>query len=121
MGIASVRDCERGLLIVLKSDFLRQHDVADWKLPFRTEAPSDRTHAMFVELVDIHLMCSADAIALAAVAARHFEVPMNIHIARAEPGIAIASAGQALLVQGARPREARGMPQHQSAYQDGQK
>ena len=74
MGISSVRHAERGLLIVLKSDFLRQHDVADWKLPFRTEAPSYRAHAMFVELVHIHLMCAAYAITLAAVAARYFEV-----------------------------------------------
>jgi hypothetical protein len=29
MGVASVRHGERGLLIFLKSDFLRQHDVAD--------------------------------------------------------------------------------------------
>ena len=78
MGIASVRDCEHGLLIVLTGDFLRQHDVADWELPFRAEAPSDRTCAAFVELVYIHLRGLSDAIALAAVAARHFEVPVNI-------------------------------------------
>ena len=76
MGVAPVRHCEGGLLIILKRDLLRQHNVADRKGPLRAEAPSDSAQALFVELVHIHLTGLADAITLAAVAARHLEMPM---------------------------------------------
>ena len=74
VSATSVGHREGGLLIILKRDLLRQHNVADWKFPFRTETPRNRAHPVFVQLVHVHLTCGADAIMLTAVAARYFEI-----------------------------------------------
>src|SRR5262245_10915391 len=75
---APVSDRECCMLIGLERDLLRQHNVADGKTPLRPEAPDCGLHTVLVEFVNIHLTTAADAIALPAVAARHFEVPRSL-------------------------------------------
>ena len=68
--------CQGGLLIVLKRNLLRQHHVANRKLPFRPKAIRNGPHAAFVQLVHSHLVSGPDAITLAAVPASQFEIAM---------------------------------------------
>ena len=76
MGVAPVGHSEGGVLVIFKCYLLRQHNVADREVPLGAEAPSGSAFAVFVELVDIHRMGAANAVMLAAVAARHFEMPV---------------------------------------------
>ena len=71
---SAVRHCEGGSLVILKCDLLRQHKVADGKVPLGAETPGGRACALFIELVDIHLAGTSDAITFAAMAARYFEI-----------------------------------------------
>jgi hypothetical protein len=67
---------DSGLLVILKCDLLRQHNVSDGKIPLGAEAPRGRARACFIELVNIHLVGTADAITFAAMAAPYFEMPI---------------------------------------------
>ena len=53
--VAIIRIVDLLPVIILKSNLLRQHDVTDWKFPFRAKAPSSRPCASFVEFVHVHL------------------------------------------------------------------
>jgi hypothetical protein len=73
---SAVRYCEGVLLVILKCDLLCQHNVGDGEVPLGAEAPRGRACAAFVELVNIHLAGTADAITFAAMAASYFEMPI---------------------------------------------
>jgi hypothetical protein len=62
----------------LQREFLGQHDIADWEVTSRHEAQPARLSAVFVELLNVHLVALPNAVALAGVAADHLEIPTHL-------------------------------------------
>ena len=76
METAEFATAEGDLLVVLKCDLLAGVTASDGQVPLGAEAPRGRARACFIELVNIHLVGTADAITFAAMAAPYFEMPI---------------------------------------------
>ncbi len=71
MGRDPIGDLECLGLEQLQCEFLRQHDIPLRKVTLRHEAQNVAEFAVPVELFDVHLVATPDALALAGVAACH--------------------------------------------------
>jgi len=66
------------LLIGLKSDFLRQHDIACGEITYRYETPCANGLTDIIELLDIRLVAVMDSIDRPAIATGYFKKSMSL-------------------------------------------
>jgi len=59
-------------------DLLRQHVIAERKLPHRTEAPDCDPGAVAIKLVDVHVAVATNTVALAAMRSAHLEISIAL-------------------------------------------
>jgi hypothetical protein len=69
---------ERFDLHRFQCDLLRQHDVSDGQVAFRTEAPLSDDSAPGIEFLDVHGPTERDAVARAGFGPNNVEMPVGI-------------------------------------------